>query len=818
MSKENFEDQYDSQQVTHYLETLDNPVVEVRIFRKDRYMNSQWTGKIIAGYYDNQHFETLAADIKPYAVDLNTEAIYTTIQRLHPDTISLISNRLKTSVETDDLTKDTHVTGFCIFPIDVDSKRLTGISSSEDELDVTKKKAGEIRDHLKDAGIPTLDAMSGNGCHINVLLEVLENIEENAKRFKALGDRVAAHFDTDATIYNPSRIFKLYGTYARKGDNTAKRPHRQAWIHIKNPQRITFDDLESKLNTILPPVTDDSDESNIGLAQSDRSQKKKHKNGRNRTLKEWLDDYGIRYTEKPYKDGLKYQMDCPFDPTHTSPDAVCYEAPGGWQFKCSHNSCASYKWAEFKAKVAPQTPNGTQKSKNSSGSQSKDNGKRKPKRENPIPEMKDASRYFIHDEFNVLAMSRYIQEQFTIWSQDSGNYIYDESIGVYQIGEHVIDAAVRTELGELRKARHVEEVNKDLAAMCRRDVPDTSHLIPFRNGVLDIKIDGGDCDFSDHSPDNYLMSFFPINFKTKFSETEGFKDFDAWLLDILGDDDGLHQLIYEIIGSIFHKGSTAMQRGVLIVGEGGTGKSMLLEQIERMIGSENICARSWGDYGFNDFAFGDLYNKSLALDSDVDVSRALSGAIKPAVTGNSLICNKKYQQPFNFKPHATWIGSINKFPKTRDKTWGFFRRWIAIPFNKSYPTNSTFENEKRILWSDPDTVSAIIYKAIALYRESFLNGSYTIPDAAAELSREMYKSANTVVSWLDLHTTPDTEEWVLRSEAYQSYADYCITSGFEAEDTRHFFATLRSQGYNPDKKRNIGGKAERAVTGFKINP
>ena len=34
-----------------------------------------------------------------------------------------------------------------------------------------------------------------------------------------------------------------------------------------------------------------------------------------------------------------------------------------------------------------------------------------------------------------------------------------------------------------------------------------------------------------------------------------------------------------------------------MVGEGGTGKSMLLEQIERMIGSENICSRSWETTG-----------------------------------------------------------------------------------------------------------------------------------------------------------------------------------------------------------------------------
>ena len=34
----------------------------------------------------------------------------------------------------------------------------------------------------------------------------------------------------DLTNYNPARIFKLYGTLAQKGRNTADRPHRMARI------------------------------------------------------------------------------------------------------------------------------------------------------------------------------------------------------------------------------------------------------------------------------------------------------------------------------------------------------------------------------------------------------------------------------------------------------------------------------------------------------------------------------------------------------------------------------------------------------------
>lgn len=444
-------------------------------------------------------------------------------------------------------------------------------------------------------------------------------------------------------------------------------------------------------------------------------------------------------------------------------------------------------------------------------------GNRK-RKSNPVREMKDASDYFVGTDFNVLAMSEHIQGNFRVWSQDSGIYIYDDRLGVYVPGEMEIDKAVRDALGSLRKKRYVEEVLADLASTCRRDVPDTSDLIGFKNGVLRLNTDGGSGlgDFSPHSPDNYLMSTYPVDFNPSAPETEGSKDFSDWLLDVLGGDSGLWCLLYEVIGSIFHRASVDMQRGVLLIGEGGTGKSMFLSQVERMTGRNNICARDWGEYGRDAFAFAGLYQKSLALGADLDVGRSLSGAIKPAVTGNTLNCNEKHQKAFDFNPYATWIGSINRFPRTKDKTWGFFRRWIAVPFNKRFETNAQFEQAKRALWSQPETMSRIVYDALRLYVVAYQNGNYTVPESAAALSREMHRASNSVITWLDERTIPDEDGIVERQKAYADYAGFCLELDTDAESNRIFYDTLRSQGYSVDKYDRIDGKTTRVIQGFQI--
>ena len=484
----------------------------------------------------------------------------------------------------------------------------------------------------------------------------------------------------------------------------------------------------------------------------------------------------------------------------------------GFAFHCSHKSCGQSTWEKFKAgyNIVVQDYKPSEKPKQKS----------KP---SAIQEAKQASDFFIDGKtFNILAMSEFIQNKYRIWAQDSGIYIYNEKTGLYQPGELDIDQTIRTELGELRKKTYIDEVLADLRACCRKDVPDNTDLIGFQNGVLRLNLDTENIDddigdFTEHSPDNYLMSAFPVNFKKHPEHSKGAQDFEKWLLDIVDKDKEIFYVIYEIMGSIFHHGSPSMQKGVLLVGEGGTGKSMLLSQIARMTGKENICATAWQDFGNDSFAFGDLYDKALALDADIDVDRPLSGAIKPAITGNEIRCNRKYQQPFDFNPTATWIGSINRFPKTRDKTWGFFRRWLTIPFNKSYSTNAKFESEKKKLWSEPATITRIVHDAITCYVEAYRgNGAFTIPKTAAELAREMHKAANSVITWIDENCAPSDNGVYTRAEAYQAYTEYCITNNFDPETSRSFYATLRTQGYNVDGKLTIDGKQERVIQGLMI--
>ena len=547
------------------------------------------------------------------------------------------------------------------------------------------------------------------------------------------------------------------------------------------------------------------------------------------TLESYLQSHGIAYTPCEKETG-KYFVECPNKSNHTGDinkpkDAYVFGVP--FAFHCSHTSCkknGDATWQAFKSGYGISSEyNGNPSKVKAKKTNGESETPARPKRENPLPKLKDGSDYFVHDDFNVLAMSAFIQSKYRIWAQDAGIFVYNKKTGIYELGEMDIDKAVREELGILRKKKFTDEVLADLRACCRKpDLPDNPNIIGFRNGVLELAFGKDEVlQWKQHSPDNYLTTVFPVDFDLNAPETDGQKDFDNWLTEALGGDAELVKVCYEVIGSIFHKGSVSMQRGVLMVGEGGTGKSMLLSLIEKMIGQKNLCARSWYQFGDSEFAFGDLFGKALAMDSDILVEKPISGAVKPAVTGNILTCNQKHIQPFDFKPFATWIGGINKFPKTRDKTWGFFRRWIVIPWNKNYETNSQFEVKKQRLWTEAQTVSRIISDAICLYIKAYLQGSFSVPDVAKELQREMYQSANSVITWLDNETQKPSDNMdtdlthsLTRADAYAAYEEYCRQHNRDAENNRNFLETLRSQGFNCDKKMTVDGARERYIEGL----
>lgn len=208
--------------------------------REGRILNA---GKFrtISGYFDDAGVMT---DAVVGFADEPFPAYYFTLNPVRRDLFARSANKFtKYAKET---TADADIIKRQWLPIDLDPIRPAGISSNEEEHAAAIQKATDIREWLISKGWQAgafILADSGNGGHLAAKID-LPNDEASRDLVKSCLEALDATFSddivkVDTTTYNAARIWKIYGTAARKGSDTDDRPHRIAKI-LEAPDELVI--------------------------------------------------------------------------------------------------------------------------------------------------------------------------------------------------------------------------------------------------------------------------------------------------------------------------------------------------------------------------------------------------------------------------------------------------------------------------------------------------------------------------------------------------------------------------------------------------
>ena len=246
--------------------------------------------------------------------------------------------------------RDDEISAYRWVLVDIDPVRKAetqGVSSTDEEKAAAWEVGSRIKAFLKEKGFcdPVI-CDSGNGYHLHYRISLPNDGEARAlvKQFLSI---LAGKFTTesakvDTTVYNPARIIKLYGTVARKGDDTEERPHRKSGF------------LEFPLGAELKVNSKDLLEAVAGKVEAKQSVDIPDE-GKQLDRVEWvrnfMEEHGILYWEETNRSGevkFYFEEGCPFDPSHKRKDAyVCVFPSGKAIFKCLHESCSGYGWHDF---------------------------------------------------------------------------------------------------------------------------------------------------------------------------------------------------------------------------------------------------------------------------------------------------------------------------------------------------------------------------------------------------------------------------------------------------------------------------------------
>lgn len=218
-----------------------------------------------AGYYNDGKQAAIGIE---YLESLRPPAVYMTLNPVDPALLARAVNRIGHKATSTTADADI-VRRRCLF-IDIDARRPAGVSSTDGELAEASKVSDTIRQAMRANMWPEpLQGMSGNGRYLLWRID-LPNDEDSKELVKCVLNTMAIQFDTDGaevdcSTFNASRICKVLGTVARKGDDLVgverleDRPHRQSWfIKPDGPlDVVTLEQLTTFVASSLDePVTD----------------------------------------------------------------------------------------------------------------------------------------------------------------------------------------------------------------------------------------------------------------------------------------------------------------------------------------------------------------------------------------------------------------------------------------------------------------------------------------------------------------------------------------------------------------------------------
>ena len=240
--------------------------------------------------------------------------------------------------------------------------------------------------------------------------------------------------------------------------------------------------------------------------------------------------------------------------------------------------------------------------------------------------------------------------------------------------------------------------------------------------------------------------------------------------------------------------STRAQKMLLIIGNGGEGKSRIGVVMRDILG-DNMNNGSIPKLETNSFARADLEHKLLMVDDDMRMENLpTTNNLKALITAEGpMDLEKKGVQSYQGLMYCRLMAFSNGFLRSaNDDSYGFFRRQLIL-MTKPRPKDrkdDPFLSDK--LRAEKERIA--VWALDGLYRLREQNFRFTVSDRSKAAIMSAMDEANNVVSFLRSKGsfTFDPEGEITSKEFYNIYKCWCDDNAVEASDKKRVIGYLRA--------------------------
>jgi P4 family phage/plasmid primase-like protien len=377
------------------------------------------------------------------------------------------------------------------------------------------------------------------------------------------------------------------------------------------------------------------------------------------------------------------------------------------------------------------------------------------------------------------------------FAKDRAGRLHVYRSGVYRPdGEEFVRRAVKRCLERKRSRNSWSSYRADeVIAFVRVDAPyleekPPTEVLNLKNGLLDVGAQSHR--LQPHTPDHLSTVQLAAAFdpKAKCPKWEEFVE-DVFPSDAVS-------LAWEIAALLITP-LTDIQKAILLLGEGGNGKSTFLAGLTKFLGPTNVSGVSLHRLGADRFAGAQLYGKLANICADLPSGHLKDTAIFKSITGgDSLPVEEKFRPSFDYIPFARLLFSANRPPNTCDPSEAFFDRWIVLPFEgkfrgrKGEVPRSTLD--RRL--GEPGELSGLLNKALDALPGVRSRGITATESTRAALG-EFRRLADPLSWWLSEESLVRADAYVAKSEFYAAHCRWCVEHDNPAPTFQRFGQALK---------------------------
>lgn len=312
-------------------------------------------------------------------------------------------------------------------------------------------------------------------------------------------------------------------------------------------------------------------------------------------------------------------------------------------------------------------------------------------------------------------------------------YCYDIETGLYKYSQTLLTRLVSKVEPMLNKNQRADVLDLLKSELELKQPTNDKRFIPVNNGIFDLKLKR----LLDFTPKRYYTSKIATNYNDSAVAPylDGFT-IDDWLDEIACHDSDTVRLYWELMYEAINPNYTRGKMAILL-GEGNNGKGTFQQLLRNLIGESNVTSLKPNEFSER-FKPANLLGAVCNIGDDIsnayldEVSNLMS-----VVTGDTITVEHKGKQAFDITVSLLCIFSGNNLPRARNKTQGWYRRLLIIPFDADFNGQAENRKIKQEYIKNQQLLEYVLYRVLNL--EPFEH--FTVPKASQK-ALEAYKEDN----------------------------------------------------------------------------